>query len=108
MKYTTGDIDREIYDNLNSQLLQGARIQVIIDLPVDIAGGILHPEPDDIGSHHILVTVVFNFRQLARPVEVQHLIPFARLDRKSTRLNSSHVAISSAVFCLKKKTSVCR
>src|SRR5699024_12112076 len=27
------------------------------------------------------------------------------LDRKSTRLNSSHVSISYAVFCLKKKTS---
>src|SRR5690625_6345709 len=27
----------------------------------------------------------------------------AGLDRKSTRLNSSHVAISYAVFCLKKK-----
>src|SRR5437870_12929571 len=27
----------------------------------------------------------------------------ATLDRKSTRLNSSHVAISYAVFCLKKK-----
>src|SRR3989442_8187717 len=27
----------------------------------------------------------------------------ARLDRKSTRLNSSHVRISYAVFCLKKK-----
>ena len=25
-------------------------------------------------------------------------------DRKSTRLNSSHVSISYAVFCLKKKT----
>src|SRR5215510_11321595 len=28
-------------------------------------------------------------------------------DRKSTRLNSSHVAISYAVFCLKKKTKLC-
>src|SRR5690625_4900871 len=28
---------------------------------------------------------------------------FKRLDRKSTRLNSSHVAISYAVFCLKYK-----
>src|SRR5207249_266113 len=28
----------------------------------------------------------------------------AGLDRKSTRLNSSHVSISYAVFCLKKKT----
>src|SRR5262245_62633655 len=27
----------------------------------------------------------------------------ARLDRKSTRLNSSHLGISYAVFCLKKK-----
>src|SRR5690606_41693834 len=32
-------------------------------------------------------------------------IPFvSELDRKSTRLNSSHVKISYAVFCLKKKT----
>src|SRR3989442_11663320 len=28
---------------------------------------------------------------------------FSTLDRKSTRLNSSHVRISYAVFCLKKK-----
>src|SRR5688500_19109151 len=28
---------------------------------------------------------------------------FARRDRKSTRLNSSHLVISYAVFCLKKK-----
>src|SRR5437870_10458822 len=31
------------------------------------------------------------------------LVEGASLDRKSTRLNSSHVAISYAVFCLKKK-----
>src|SRR5437660_9515166 len=32
------------------------------------------------------------------------LCPHSRgIDRKSTRLNSSHVAISYAVFCLKKK-----
>src|SRR6266704_2208655 len=29
-----------------------------------------------------------------------------RRDRKSTRLNSSHVSISYAVFCLKKKSDV--
>src|SRR5699024_12320635 len=29
-------------------------------------------------------------------------------DRKSTRLNSSHVSISYAVFCLKKKTIMTR
>src|SRR5256885_3784885 len=37
----------------------------------------------------------------------------AKLDRKSTRLNSSHLVISYAVFCLKKKiestdAAVCR
>src|SRR5690349_22775920 len=30
-------------------------------------------------------------------------LPGGRRDRKSTRLNSSHVEISYAVFCLKKK-----
>src|SRR5256885_5897208 len=29
------------------------------------------------------------------------------IDRKSTRLNSSHLVISYAVFCLKKKESCC-
>src|SRR5439155_8855552 len=33
----------------------------------------------------------------------QGLRDLMRSDRKSTRLNSSHVAISYAVFCLKKK-----
>src|SRR2546426_5053040 len=29
-------------------------------------------------------------------------------DRKSTRLNSSHLVISYAVFCLKKKKHICK
>src|SRR5690349_21863597 len=33
----------------------------------------------------------------------QHLPSSRHQDRKSTRLNSSHVEISYAVFCLKKK-----
>src|SRR3712207_6966266 len=32
-----------------------------------------------------------------------HRLEVGRLDRKSTRLNSSHANISYAVFCLKKK-----
>src|SRR5438552_10159292 len=32
-----------------------------------------------------------------------HSLHWIRLDRKSTRLNSSHQIISYAVFCLKKK-----
>src|SRR5437870_9781825 len=45
-------------------------------------------------------------REAARPrAERQGTVvgPVALGDRKSTRLNSSHVAISYAVFCLKKK-----
>src|SRR3989442_8600417 len=33
---------------------------------------------------------------------------FSKRDRKSTRLNSSHVRISYAVFCLKKKNATRR
>src|SRR5690554_7756018 len=41
-----------------------------------------------------------------RPIEILPVTPGNPLkpeDRKSTRLNSSHVRISYAVFCLKKK-----
>src|SRR5438132_2551324 len=37
-----------------------------------------------------------------RPIEVA-LLYGSSVDRKSTRLNSSHTVISYAVFCLKKK-----
>src|SRR5690349_22807931 len=42
---------------------------------------------------------------IAKPESVAWEPPcaFFAKDRKSTRLNSSHVEISSAVFCLKKK-----
>src|SRR5436309_4947054 len=40
--------------------------------------------------------------QVRSPVNGWHPVP-PRRDRKSTRLNSSHVKISYAVFCLKKK-----
>src|SRR5690242_20979571 len=39
----------------------------------------------------------------AGAIEPRSLCFFA-VDRKSTRLNSSHMSISYAVFCLKKKT----
>src|SRR5205814_9109636 len=42
------------------------------------------------------VTVFLRSSTIALPT-------FANVDRKSTRLNSSHLGISYAVFCLKKK-----
>src|SRR5205809_6603188 len=41
-----------------------------------------------------------------RPLDAQGRCHRPVLDRKSTRLNSSHGYISYAVFCLKKKTIV--
>src|SRR5690625_6068956 len=52
--------------------------------------------------HHVLV-----YGTLRRGGSNHALLTSARFlrDRKSTRLNSSHVAISYAVFCLKKKNN---
>src|SRR2546421_4731396 len=41
---------------------------------------------------------------LLRAQEVSDVVVSYVIDRKSTRLNSSHDQISYAVFCLKKKT----
>src|SRR2546426_1224074 len=38
----------------------------------------------------------------------RHVSPLTTTDRKSTRLNSSHLVISYAVFCLKKKKNTPR
>src|SRR6267378_2258233 len=50
-------------------------------------------------------TTLFRSGRGGRPHRVcgAALPPARRPDRKSTRLNSSHVEISYAVFCLKKK-----
>src|SRR5690349_23786765 len=42
-------------------------------------------------------------RSLVLVLAPGELVEETHLDRKSTRLNSSHVEISYAVFCLKKK-----
>src|SRR5260221_6128340 len=41
-----------------------------------------------------------------RQTKIQHYAVDSILDRKSTRLNSSHTVISYAVFCLKKKNLI--
>src|SRR3712207_7713733 len=61
------------------------------------------PPPADSGSRGRGLALI---RKLADGVEVEHPSDggtAVRLDRKSTRLNSSHANISYAVFCLKKK-----
>src|SRR5690625_7068314 len=51
------------------------------------------------GRYRLIVNEV----KAEQPLEETPQLPVAKVDRKSTRLNSSHVAISYAVFCLKKK-----
>src|SRR5690625_5749201 len=55
-----------------------------------------------IGKIYIKIPEIFN----AAFVFIRKAYHQVKADRKSTRLNSSHVAISYAVFCLKKKTIV--
>src|SRR5258708_31925586 len=47
----------------------------------------------------------FRRRGVERPMVFAAALDLELLDRKSTRLNSSHQIISYAVFCLKKKTN---
>src|SRR3712207_7803847 len=59
-------------------------------------------------EHHARQPIAGRLRQphVPRDDGVEHLVSEVRLqlvDRKSTRLNSSHANISYAVFCLKKK-----
>src|SRR2546426_277837 len=60
---------------------------------------VFRPLPDLERFHGVTVGVEPHaVEELEAPIE-----QLLRLDRKSTRLNSSHLVISYAVFCLKKK-----
>src|SRR3712207_8731723 len=59
---------------------------------------------------HVASSSLVALPELQHPAAIVHvdgrgIVPplFPLLDRKSTRLNSSHANISYAVFCLKKK-----
>src|SRR5690625_6839539 len=60
-------------------------------------------------SREILTLMYFNDLKIKEIAQVldrpEGTIKTWLKDRKSTRLNSSHVAISYAVFCLKKKNT---
>src|SRR5688500_19660555 len=59
-------------------------------------------------AHHDAIPLEADLEP-ARPLGLDHhvlqrlILDHRREDRKSTRLNSSHLVISYAVFCLKKK-----
>src|SRR5439155_6068034 len=82
----------------NRMLLRLFTIAVImLSLPLGFSAG---SEAQEISGYKVaLRNLVFSH---PTPLSVQEQ---KELARKSTRLNSSHVAISYAVFCLKKKNS---
>src|SRR3712207_2227732 len=88
--------------------------RVLAEVRPDVVFNALHGTPGEDGSvqglmdlmgirytHSGLETSVIAIdKELTKMVLVPHGV---RIDRKSTRLNSSHANISYAVFCLKKK-----
>src|SRR3712207_7638797 len=79
---------------------------------VDAAGRVVEKNDERLhrqgaGDDHLLLVAAGKtadrYGERRRPdLEAPHHLPHS-LDRKSTRLNSSHANISYAVFCLKKK-----
>src|SRR5258707_4682420 len=83
-----------------SPLTEGVGVEVLLELFVDDIVGIArghvgeHAQRDAIGTG-----------QIGQPLRELVVERDAVLDRKSTRLNSSHANISYAVFCLEKTQS---
>src|SRR5690606_42121303 len=75
-------------------------------LPISLLGNGVVPHEVGLGLGNIAadgdVHVAQHVHVVAEGAQVGHAVG-DELDRKSTRLNSSHVKISYAVFCLKKK-----
>src|SRR5690606_41469713 len=69
---------------------------------VEEGGALLH----DV-AHHPVYSLLMHRPEYVAVIGESHIDPPSRQDRRSegTRLNSSHVKISYAVFCLKKKNS---
>src|SRR5690625_6850409 len=84
----------------------------------DSAMGIAWDEAMEIFEEETGATVEFEERsfeqirstasQILNSDQAPDVLEYNKGDRKSTRLNSSHVAISYAVFCLKKKNQTAR
>src|SRR3712207_8904942 len=72
-------------------------LPIFVTMPVIVR---LQPVQHALDDHHAAID---NDTEVHRAHRQQVRRHAAQLDRKSTRLNSSHANISYAVFCLKKK-----
>src|SRR5690554_7704402 len=106
LEFLLQHVEERLFQLAQAQKDDAAYLEVTDYVPPEdeerrVAGRI--GEDDGLSSEQFLqrvapVTRLSSFGQLVDYVEHKLL-----LDRKSTRLNSSHVRISYAVFCLKKK-----
>src|SRR5205823_7407758 len=82
-------------------LMRGATLILRTNSMPDSAAGFLEKCRD--WGISVLDLPTAYWHELTAALFSEHLAVPARIDRKSTRLNSSHLLISYAVFCLKKK-----
>src|SRR5438874_6548667 len=83
-------------------LFRSPRVKKVLALAGKEAKALNHSY---VGTEHILLGLLREGDGVAARVLKTLEVDIERTDRKSTRLNSSHVEISYAVFCLKKKKS---
>src|SRR5699024_11678282 len=80
-----------------------------VEFPMAISAGISKSEPASISLSAQLTPSVnadlscSDDKPFSTSIDPEQISVLTNSDRKSTRLNSSHVSISYAVFCLKKK-----
>src|SRR5690625_6800877 len=94
-----------LYNSLQKEVQEEAQVGLNrlqnLQPPLFRAAGELHEARNELQQLLDFITNTFSFE-----VSMELLDTGLSRDRKSTRLNSSHVAISYAVFCLKKKTNI--
>src|SRR3712207_8802242 len=79
---------------------EGEREHAVVEPPVEV---LLRRAQSPSFIHQAAVRVKHDVARECRLLRDPVVVPPLHVDRKSTRLNSSHANISYAVFCLKKK-----
>src|SRR5438309_4363625 len=103
-------ISKPTFDQVQPRRRSGRKVQVKTRIAAQpafdarvLAGGIvIHDQVQLKFSRCLLIDVLQEADEYLMPV-LRHAVA-NDLDRKSTRLNSSHSSISYAVFCFKKNT----
>src|SRR5690349_23333536 len=97
-------IGRRVLDNGMTVFVKEDHRLPIATVVTSYRVGSVHETEGATGLAHFLEHMMFKGTQKLKKGEIDAItFEAGGADRKSTRLNSSHVEISYAVFCLKKK-----